>query len=191
MAYYIIDKLPVFLSWEKHRRIREELFPEDDELKAPLYPLFPGDAAKRREIDRRITQYLLKKYRDSPDYFMEEYFNFDLIEGTAQVNAWQLINDYCEYFGQGYGVYNLSSLDAFYRSPGLNALDPLVFAIEHDSKPRAWWKSIFKNQDRVVSIVIIRDHIRRIKGNLLCFDILLKNHLIIQCSKDLVIYPQI
>jgi len=60
MAYYIIDKLPVFLSWEKHRRIREELFPEDDELKAPLYPLFPGDAAKRREIDRRITQYLLK-----------------------------------------------------------------------------------------------------------------------------------
>ncbi len=42
----------------------------------------------------------------------------------------------------------------------------------------------------VINVRLIT-HFIDIKGNLLCFDILLKNHLIIQCSKDLVIYPQI
>lgn len=163
------------------------MFPEDIRRNSLLYPLIPGNIAQRREVNHRISQYLLNKYRNSPSVFLDEYFNFDFEEKSAQANAWQLINDYCHYYGQGYGVKYLSSYDGLYRSPGLNAVDPLVFTIEHDSKPHTWWKSIFKNQDRIVSIVIIRDHIKRIKGNLLCFDIFLKDYLIIRCGKDLVI----
>lgn len=91
MSFFTINEQPVFIPWDKYKKLANEFTKDKDPLdKIAAY--MEGEASE--ELFKKIVAYLDKEYNNNPKKFNEEYVNFCLKGEEAKENVWNLIYDY-------------------------------------------------------------------------------------------------
>ncbi len=189
MPYYLINKHPVFLSWARHKKITEEaLKSKDSDYK--ISSVIAG-RKETKEAEKIIYQTLKSKCDKDPLRFYSDWVKFDLIGGEACQNVWDLLYDYCSYYGYAY----LSDLRDFSKKliddyMGDSYTYPMgqVFAFNHYVKPaRWWWRYTHRMNGRTLTVIIVSKNVTRLVGDLRNFKIYMDNLEII-CGHNLEIH---
>ena len=190
MSYFIINKQPVFLSWSRYKQIREEALKGKD----AIYKISSTIAGHKetKETQKLMYEVLKAKYDKDPKQFYSEWVKFDIVGDDASRNVWDLLYDYCHYYGYAY----LSDLRDFTQKladdyEGDSYAYPMgqLFALIHLVKPtRRWWKYTHKMTGRIVKLIIISENVHRLVGDLTNFTIFTKDFQI-RCGRDFEILP--
>lgn len=91
MSFFTINQEPVFIPWNKYKKLTNEFTKGKDPLdKIAAY--MEGDTSK--ELSKMFVDYLSKEYDNNPKKFDEQYVNFNLKNEEAKENTWNLIYDY-------------------------------------------------------------------------------------------------
>lgn len=91
MSFFTINEEPVFIPWDKYKKLANEFTKDKDPLdKIAAY--MEGDTSK--ELFGMFVDYLNKEYKNNPKKFNDEYVNFYLKDEEAKKNVWNLIYDY-------------------------------------------------------------------------------------------------
>lgn len=186
MPYYIINKQAVFLSWARSKELNE-LVSKDKDSSWRISSVIHGHQASE-EKSKLVYEVLNKKYIDDPDDFKSAWVEFDLKGKEASKNTWDLLYDYCHYFGYAF----LSDLRDYSEKMSADFKGELfsepmgkVFALNHLMKPtKWWWKYIHKMKGRNVRVVINTEKVKRIQGNLEKF-IIYTDNCEITCSQSI------
>ncbi len=99
MSYYNIEKNAVYMSHGNYRKILV------DELKVSDYSGFyisgsNGQPSKERtKHEALVYDFLLDKFKTDFEGFRKNYLDFELVESEARDNIWDLLYDYCIYYG--------------------------------------------------------------------------------------------
>lgn len=190
MPYYIIDKQPVFLPESRERELRLEALKGKSATNVVLSEI--AGTKEGAEADELIYQALKAKYAEDPDQFHEDWVHFDLVGRDASDNVWDLLYDYCHYYGCGYlsdlRDFSQQLMDQYFSDP-LRYPMGKVFSFNHFVPPRKWWwKYVRRTTGRMLRLVIVTEHVRRLTGELTDFVVQTTSHLI-RCAGDMNILP--
>jgi hypothetical protein len=140
MPYYLINKQPVFLSWSRYRELEELVSMGKDYLWVSSSKIAGHKESK--EKSELMFGILNKKYLNNPDDFNSHWIEFDFKGQEASGNAWDLLYDYCHFYGYAF----LSDLRDFsekliadYQGELYSYPMGRVFALNHFVKPTKWW----------------------------------------------------
>jgi hypothetical protein len=120
-------------------------------------------------------------YLEDPENFYKEWVYFDLHNDKAVYNVWDLIYDYCCYYGCGY----LSDLRDETQKLTDNLLEGgnyffpqgKVFVLNYIVHPARWIDKFTKKSNRkVIQFKIEANKVKRIVGNLADFIIIFDNY---------------
>jgi len=140
MPYFIIEKMPVFLSWAQHRILEEEAA-KDKSATWRVSSTIAGNKASE-EKSGMMYQALLQKFRQDPDRFRSEWVRFDLSGEEAAANIWDVLYDYCHFRGYGFLSDTRDSVEKIVASyEGESYAYPMgrIFSLNHFVKPAKWW----------------------------------------------------
>ncbi|MFD2878802.1 hypothetical protein ACFTAO_27175 [Paenibacillus rhizoplanae] len=98
MPLFVVNKIPLTLTWETDRILREEIYGVGNVMKSYIVR---SNEKKITHIDFK-KKLLHKKYREDPETFIERFVKFDLRGEEACENLWDILYDYCAYYGSGY-----------------------------------------------------------------------------------------
>lgn len=193
MPYFIIEKQPVFMTNKKYKKIRQEALKDKDASfrigSRIQYSYYKNK--EKEEAEKLMYNTLKNKYDENQEIFFSDWVSFDLIGKDAQENIWDLLYDYCNYYGHSYLSDPRSEISKIVDEfVGDSLLYPMgkVFLLNHLVKPHKWyWKYIFKMRNRHIKILISVDKVSRITGNLTQFKIALDNGTILNCGRDILI----
>ncbi|MCH7964903.1 MAG: hypothetical protein IH852_13305 [Bacteroidetes bacterium] len=189
MSYFIIDKLPVFLTSDKYNELREEAT-KDKDASWRVSSMIQGHK-ETEEKDELMYELLLKKYQEDKSGFLSKWYSFDIKDSGASINIWDLLYDYSVFYGYSY-------LEDFRDYPdklisdyeGESLLYPMgkVFCFTHFVKPKkCWWKFRYKMNGRRIEFIIDVEKVKRINGNLTEFFVHFADT-IIKLNKNIQIY---
>jgi hypothetical protein len=181
MPFYIINKKPVFLTWERDNKLREQVYGLDNVISSRIVQT--GEKNKDHKIFR---EELNRKYKESPSNFVTEWVKFDLIGEDAKYNVWDLVYDYTCYYRCGYTLDGRDEKrDANIDYSGDNYYFPQgkIFILNHYVEAGKWyWKYTGKFKGRTVKTVIDCMKVERIIGDLSRFLIVFDNYSI-ECGE--------
>ena len=167
MSFFVIDKLPIFLTREKYDELLKET-PRDKIQSLRELNIFSDKA--REEKDKMVYDLLLKKYQKDKDEFLIKWFSFDIRDSEAKFNVWDLLYDYSIYYGYSYLTDFREFPDKIISDyEGESMLFPMgkAFYFTHFVKPNKWWwKLRYKMNGRKIEILIDVEKVKIIKGNL-------------------------
>ena len=95
MSFFIINREPVFIPWNRYRELSRE-FTKDKDPIDKISAHIEGEA--NNELSRMFLDYLDKEYENNPEEFDNEYANFSLKGEDAKDNIWNLIYDYSVFY---------------------------------------------------------------------------------------------
>ncbi|MFC6650290.1 hypothetical protein [Paenibacillus rhizoplanae] len=97
MPLFVVNKIPLTLTWETDRILREEIYGVGNVMKS--YIVRSNEKNNTHRLQKKL---LHKKYREDPETFIERFVKFDLRGEEACENLWDILYDYCAYYGSGY-----------------------------------------------------------------------------------------
>ncbi|OME41444.1 hypothetical protein [Paenibacillus odorifer] len=97
MPLFVVNKIPLTLTWETDRMLREEIYGVGNVMKS--YIVKSNDKNNTSRLQKKL---LHKKYREDPATFIDRFVKFDLCGEEACENLWDILYDYCAYYGSGY-----------------------------------------------------------------------------------------
>ena len=190
MSYCIINDQPVFLYSSRYKEIQEQAL-KGKKTTQTIASIISG-TRESKEVDEFVNAFRLKRFEEDPVNFNINWVSFDITGHEATQVVWDLLNDYCNYYGYGY----LSDLRDFaqqltddpagdsYKYPAGQ-----VFALNYFVKPaRWWWQYTRKMNGRTVSLIIIAKNVHRLVGDLTNFTVFAKDFRI-NCGPSFGIYP--
>jgi len=168
MPYYLINKQPIFLSTTRYREL-EKLVTKDKDIMWIGISCMAG-SKETKEKSELMFNALNKIFLDNPDYFNSYWVDFDLKDKEASENTWDLIYDYCHFYGNA----SLSDdrdfsekLKADYERESINYPMGRVFTLNLFLKSRnCWWTFSPKRRERIIQVIINTDKVNHLKGNL-------------------------
>ena len=193
MSFYEIDKNMVYITDSKYRKILV------DELKVTDYKgYYIGTSSKKKPDDQArheamVYDFLKSKYDLDHEYFINEWVNFELTNEEAVNNVWDLLSDYCFYYGhalltdtrggQQQMIDELNGDTSYYLPMGN------IFALTVKAKHNNFsLRTAFKNTPQT-DILINANKITRIAGRLVWFDIYFDNSSVIHCHNNISVKP--
>jgi hypothetical protein len=191
MSYCIIGGQPVFLYPARYKEIREQALRGKDATHQ-MADIIAG-TKEGQEVDEFVSEFLRKQYEADPVNFRTNWASFDLNGEEAVHEVWDLLTDYCRYYGYGY----LSDLrhvarqlvDEDAEAPQQQYPAGRVFALNYFAKPmKWWWPYTRKMKGRTVSLVVVASSVYRLVGDLTNFTVYAKD-LRLNCGPNLGIYP--
>ncbi|UHA72045.1 hypothetical protein [Paenibacillus sp. 481] len=186
MPFFIIAKTPVFLTWEKDKKLREEIYGLDN-----VFSSYIKISGKKDNEYKLFRTALTNKYNLNPLTFINEWSKFDLQNEDAQQNIWDLIYDYCAYYDCGYPSDLRDEVEYLQDDfQGVNFLFPQgkKFGLNHNVRPLRWWKYGKKKKGITIRTIIDSTKIKRVVGDLSEFVVEFDDH-IMTCGKNFeVIY---
>ncbi|WP_422487321.1 hypothetical protein [Gudongella sp. DL1XJH-153] len=193
MPYYVIDKYPVFLTRKKYGILREEALKDKDlmfKMKSTMKSNY--HKVKENEEAKSLMYDMLKsEYDNNEENFMFKWVYFDMNGEEGKENIWNLLSDYCTYYGHSYleEIRDLSSsmirdiLGESYKYPMGE-----LFLLVHEVKPVQWyWKYTAKMKNRYIRAIIDTKRVTSISGVLKEFKIEFDNGGYIIFSENIVI----
>lgn len=188
VPFHVINKIPVFLTWEKDKELRAEVYGVENVF---------GSYIKRSGVKDKhyklFEKALNNKYRLDPSVFIKEWSEFDLKGEDAMSNVWDLIYDYCAFYGCGYTSVirnDVESLTDDYMGESFTFPQGKVFALNHYVAPSRWyWKYTRNKKGKVIRTIIDSTRIRRIVGDLSDFRIIFDDR-ILRCGSIFEVVEQ-
>src|SRR5713226_9596936 len=159
MPYFIIEKMPVFLSWARYRILEEEAV-EDKEAVWRISSKIAGSKATE-EKSALMYDILQRKFTKHPNTFRSEWVHFDLSGGEASANVWDLLYDYCHF--RGYAFLSdirdpLEEVVADYKGENYHHPMGRVFSKNHFVRPAKWWWRFTRGmRGRTIGVLINSD----------------------------------
>lgn len=95
MSYYIIDGMPVFLTWSKYYQLKEEIMLKNKMGDDLFFGIRGWDSNEAELLSSTINQVLLEKSKRDINTFRRQWANFSMGKDEAADNAWDLLFDYC------------------------------------------------------------------------------------------------
>lgn len=190
MPYYIINNQPVFLSWEHSRKLNE-IVSNDKGSVWRIASQIHGHK-ESEEKSKLVYEELNKIYFRDPDNFKTEWIEFDLKGKKASENIWDLLYDYCHFFGFAF-LTDLrdypEKFTADYKGELYSYPMGRVFALNHFMKSaKMWWKFNNKNIGRTVRVIIDINKVNRLQGSLSEFIVTTNNYKLF-CGINFEIHP--
>jgi hypothetical protein len=190
MSYCIINDQPVFLYPSRYKEIQERAL-KGKNATQNIASIIAG-TRESKEVDEFVYKFLRTRYEEDPVNFRVNWATFDITGDEAVQEVWDLLSDYCNYYGYGY----LSDLRDFAQHLTDNDVGdsykyPMgqVFALNHFVKPaRWWWQYTRKMKGRAVSLVIVAKNVYRLVGDLTNFTVYAKDFRV-NCGPSFGIYP--
>ncbi|MNW51354.1 hypothetical protein D3C74_288380 [compost metagenome] len=181
MPFFVINKIPVFLTWDRDKELREEIFGIEN-----VFGSYIQRYGQKNNDYKKIKKALYKKYLQNKMAFVKEWSEFDLYGEDAASNMWDLIYDYCAYYGCGY-TSDIRDETSFFvdDSMGQSFLFPQgrTFMLNYYVAPYNWrWKYIRRKKGITITTVIDATNVERIVGTLANFTIFYKDR-IIKCGE--------
>jgi hypothetical protein len=193
MGYYLVDKMPIFLTREREKELRDEVSKD----KTPWWQIGSriayrnNDNSPNKELERLMFDLIIKKYNSDKQKFISEWYTFDLLGDVASLNAWDLLYDFSTYYGYSFlkDFRDFSEkLEADYSGELFSYPMGKVFSFNHFVKPaKWWWKYRYKMKGRTVELIIDVNKITKINGNLTDFYIHF-NDTSIRFNKNIQVY---
>lgn len=176
MPYVLVDGHPVFLSWERQRRLGAQVWEEPEDYIGSMI----AGTKESAENEKKFVSHLEQLYVNNPDLFLQEWVNFDFQDKEAAENAWDLIYDYCCYYDSGASLIDVRETVertmASFDFEGESLVYPMgkIFAIDFVIPQRTIWRQFFKQSKRQhMRIIINSSLIKRVTGSLKEFSIFL------------------
>jgi hypothetical protein len=190
MSYCIINNQPVFLHSSRYKEIREQALKGKNPTQETASII--AGTKEGKEVDKSVYEFLRMQHEKDPVNFHINWAAFDITGDEAVQEVWDLLYDYCNYYGYGY----LSDLRNFAQQltdepVGDSHKYPMgqVFALNHFVKPvRWWWKYTRKMNGRTVSVIIVAKNVYRLVGDLTNFTVYAKEFRM-NCGVSFGIYP--
>lgn len=167
MSYYLIDNLPVFLSWARYYSLREEIVEGLDIGDDRFFGLRGWDSKEAWELSKIIINLLGEKKKLDEGSFLSEWVAFDMGTNESADNACELLYDYCRYTGNAV----FKSLDGRLKSR-FEACSPdsysigRYFALEIPASGISLLNRVLGKKRCTTRIMIDSEKISSIKGTL-------------------------
>lgn len=185
MSYYIVNKQPVFLSYARHKDL-EHIISKDKNSLWEISSKITGHK-ENKEKQKLMFNTLNKKYLDNPDKFKSEWIEFDLKGKEASENVWDLLYNYCHFYGHAFLSDSRDfseKLIADYEGELYSYPMGKVFAINHFIKfVKWWWKFTHKVNRKTTRVIIDSMKVNCLKGNLKEFEVYFDNYKLL-CDKN-------
>ena len=191
MPYYIINKKPVFLSNNRYTSLKESLL--KGKTATQKVASFIRNMPEATALDKSMYHFLETEYSKNPEVFHKEWVCFDLFGNDASENVWDLLYDYCYYYGITI-VRDLrdftTKLEESYEGLDYNYPMGKIFVLDCYIKPlNRSRKSIFNKIRPNVSILVNCNNTERLTGELRDF-IIFSRDFIVRCNdKGVVVFP--
>jgi hypothetical protein len=191
MGYLTINNKPVFITRTKNK-VLSDFFENKNKDKDAIWILGSKIAGNEACKERQAVKYdyLVREEIKDSDAFFNNWIYFDLIGEEAMENTWEILYDYCNYWGHSVLVdlrdTSTRVSDSYSHRDFLYPMGK-VFLIVHNVQPHRWWWSITQNmEDRQIKMTIDVNKVTRIKGTLDNFELYIGD-LKLVCNKDLEI----
>jgi hypothetical protein len=188
MSYCIINKIPVFLYSSRIKEIQGRALKGRNAMRE--IDSIVARTKESREVDAFTYEFLSRQYEQDPVNFRINWAAFDITGEEAAREVWDLLHDYCDYYGYGY----VSDLREFGqqltddRGPSKYPIGQ-VFALNHLVKPaKWWWKYTRKTEGRTISVIVFARNVYRLVGDMTNFVVYSKDFRI-NCGAGIGIYP--
>lgn len=97
MSYYIINGIPVFLTWSRYYQLREEIVSRNKIDDDRFYGVRGWDSKETELLSSTISEILLEKSCKDISLFRKQWANFSMGRDEASDNARELLFDYCQF----------------------------------------------------------------------------------------------
>jgi len=94
--YHVIEKEPVFLSFEKSKLLSEETIADKSTMWK--FQVHANDGKERQESKSIEIDYLKKLYKSNPEEFREKWIYFNISGNSAKDNLYRLLNSYVLFY---------------------------------------------------------------------------------------------
>jgi hypothetical protein len=165
MSYYIIDGMPVFLTWSKYYQLREEIMRRNKIGDDCFFGIRGWDSNEAELLSNTISEVLLEKSQKDINTFRRQWANFSMGQDEAADNAWELLFDYC-HLTKNAVLNNLNVPAEGYRESPQTAFLGRVFALNLCGPETSLFKRLRGKSRLVGRLVIDSEQIESIDGNL-------------------------
>ncbi len=94
MSYYVIDRVPVFLTWARYYRLRDEIITGFEIADDCFFGIQGRNAEQAGQLSSAIKDLLQKKKEANEERFYVDWVTFDMDKAEASDNVWELLDDY-------------------------------------------------------------------------------------------------
>lgn len=167
MSYYIIDGIPVFLTWARYYKLRDEIITGFEIADDCFFGIYGRNSQQTSQLTSAINDLLARKKAGNEERFYMDWASFDIEGEEASDNVWELLCDYGVLTGNC-AVRSIRDEQTF--SPGQDAgtfgysMGRLV-AIDIWARRSLAARWIFGNK-RLKTVMIDTHRVTRIKGTL-------------------------
>lgn len=166
MSYYIIDGMPVFLTWSKYYQLKEEILRRNKMGDDRFFGIRGWDSAEAELLSNTINEVLLEKSQKDINTFRRQWANFSMGKDEAADNAWELLYDYC-HLTKNAVLNNLDIPSGGHLAPSAQYPIPGPILVLNLCGPETSLIKRLRGKARLVGrLVINSEQIDRIDGNL-------------------------
>lgn len=165
MSYYIIDGMPVFLTWSKYYQLKEEIMLKNKIGDDRFFGIRGWDSKEAELLSSTINQILLEKSKKDINTFRRQWASFSMGRDEAADNAWELLFDYCHLTKNA--VLNNLNIPARAKKGSITSAFPgRVFALNLCAPETSLLKRLRGKARLAGRLVIDSEQIDSIDGNL-------------------------
>lgn len=164
MSYYIIDGMPVFLTWSRYYQLREEILRRNKMGDDRFFGIRGWDSKEIHLLSSTISEVLLEKSKNDINTFRRQWANFSMGKDEAADNARELLFDYC-HLTKNAILNDASCSDANLNSP--NSPDAILgrfFVLNLCSPDTTFIKRLLGKSRLAGRIVLDSEQIDSIEG---------------------------
>lgn len=208
MSFFVIGRMPVFLTVDKERHLMDLAgISADDRISMVI----SGRDKVRARCDAAMYERLKSMHDEDDRKFFGKWVMFDYSGKEAAGVVSRLLYDYCLFYGHCHlknffhpDQWDTTSIGGLFQRQHDAIMDDLLgsrpwffpypagpgLELVHTVQPRKWWWRYWptKMKDRRLSMVIWAPEVTRLYGTLNDFWITSKGAMI-HCAEDLAVFP--
>ncbi|MEN6348864.1 MAG: hypothetical protein ABFD08_05615 [Syntrophomonas sp.] len=166
MSYYIIDGVPVFLTWSKYYQLKEEVLRRNEMGDDRFFGIRGWNSKEAALLSNTINEVLLEKSQKDIRAFRRQWANFSMGRDEAADNARELLFDYCHLTKNA--VLNDLSITTkdFKESFPTVAVPGRVFVLSLPAPEKSFFRRLRGGTRLIGRFIIDSEQVESIEGNL-------------------------
>lgn len=176
MSYYVIDGIPVFLTWARYYKLRGEIITGFEIGDDCFYGIHGRDAEQSGALTSAINDLLAQKKTSNEEHFYLNWVSFDMDKEEAADNVWELLDDYSA-LTRNTRVRSIRDEQTFSRGADPDTYGysmGRLIAIDFMAKRNPIARRLF-GQKRICTLMIDTDQVTKIQGTLDDFVVIYRN----------------
>lgn len=166
MSYYIIDGVPVFLTWSKYYQLKEEVQGRNEMGDDRFFGIRGWDSKEAELLSSTINEVLQEKSQKDIRAFRRHWANFSMGRDEAADNARELLFDYC-HLTQNAVLKDLCITAKDYKEFFPTAAVPgRVFVLNLPAPEKSFFRRLRGSTRLVGRLIIDSEQVESIEGNL-------------------------